>query len=70
MNVDSAFDHFYDTILNEIDDNVPKMTKRKYSQKPNWWNKEIKRKKNRRDKLYKRRITIMMPRIFWNMKRR
>lgn len=55
MNVENAFTHFYEVVLNAIDDYVPKIRIRKYSSKPKWWNKEIQQRKNRRDKLYKRR---------------
>ena len=52
--VDSALEFFYEKLRHLIDTNIPKITVKKYTQKPRWWTQELLRKKNRRDKLYKR----------------
>lgn len=38
-----------------IENNVPKVLVTSYLNKPKWWTRELQRKKNRRDKLYKRK---------------
>ncbi|XP_037040311.1 uncharacterized protein LOC119077268 [Bradysia coprophila] len=53
--VDAAYEFFVQTIKSLIEQNVPKKTVRKYSNKPKWWSPELQRLKNRRDKLFKRK---------------
>lgn len=54
--IDSAYKFFNDTMNTLIESNVPKSTFKLYSNKPKWWSPELQRLKNRRDKLYKRKI--------------
>lgn len=54
--VDSAFGFFHCTLNELIEQNVPKATFKLYSNKPKWWTPELQRRKNRRDKLYKRKL--------------
>lgn len=53
--VDSAYEFFLQTLKSLIDQNVPKVTVKKYTNKKEWWTPELQRLKNRRDKLYKRK---------------
>lgn len=53
--VDSAYEFFVQTMKSLIEQNVPKKTVKKYSNKPKWWSAELQRLKNRRNKLYKRK---------------
>lgn len=53
--VDSAYEFFLQTMKNVIDQNIPKVTIKKYTNKPKWWTPELQRLKNRRDKLFKRK---------------
>lgn len=55
MDTNSAFEFFYNTMHNLMIDNIPKQIIKKNSNKPKWWSREWQRKKNRRDKLYKRK---------------
>lgn len=55
LNVDEAFDCFYDLLNQLIVDNIPKVRVKKYNNKPKWWTTELQKKKNRRDKTYKRK---------------
>ena len=54
-NVDDAYEFFCRTMKNIVDQNVPKVTIKKYTNKQKWWTSELQRLKNRRDKLYKRK---------------
>ncbi|XP_037029333.1 uncharacterized protein LOC119069378, partial [Bradysia coprophila] len=53
--VDAAYEFFVQTMKSLIEQNVPKKTIRKYSNKPKWWSAELQRLKNRRNKLFKRK---------------
>lgn len=57
-NVDAAYEFFITTMKNLIDQNVPKVAIKKYTNKPKWWTPELQRLKNRRDKLYKRKSRV------------
>lgn len=52
---DSAYEFFISTMKRLIEQNVPKVTIKKYTNKPEWWSPELQRLKNRRDKSSKRR---------------
>ena len=54
--IDSAYEFFQHEMENLIQRNVPKITIKKYSTKPRWWSPLLQRLKNRRDKLFKRKI--------------
>lgn len=54
MGVKEAFDYFYDVMNDLIEENIPKIRFKK-SNKPKWWTDELQTKKNKRDKLYKRK---------------
>lgn len=56
LDVESAFDYFYDVMKRVISNNIPKIHLTKNTNKPKWWTRELQRKKNRRDKLYKRKL--------------
>lgn len=53
--VDSAYTFFCHTMNTLIQNNVPKVRIKNYDNKPKWWTSELQRKKNRRDKLFKRK---------------
>lgn len=53
--VNSAFDFFHRTISALIESNVPKKSITRNPNKPKWWTRELQCKKNRRDKLFKRK---------------
>lgn len=55
LSVNSAFEYFHDVIDRLIKCNIPKITINKNSNRPKWWTRELQKKKNRRDKLYKRK---------------
>lgn len=57
--VDEAYEFFVHTMKTLIEQNIPKKTIRKYSNKPKWWCPELQRLKNRRDKLFKRKSGIV-----------
>lgn len=54
MGVEESFDYFYDLMNGLIVENVPRIRVRK-SNKPKWWTDELQKKKNKRDKLYKKK---------------
>lgn len=45
-------------MTNLIEQNVPKVRRKKYTNKPKWWTPELLRLKNRRDKLFKRKSDV------------
>ena len=53
--VHSAYEFFHRTLTTLIENNVPKKTVTNYPNKPKWWTRELQRRKNRRDKLFKRK---------------
>src|ERR1700744_5937041 len=55
MDVQTAFDYFYDKLNSLILGNVPIVRVKKNNNKPKWWTKELQTKKNKRDKMYKRK---------------
>lgn len=56
LDVDSAFVYFFDVMERLTCNNVPKIKITKNTSKPKWWTRELQRKKNRRNKLYKRKL--------------
>src|ERR1700744_3653760 len=55
MEVETAFDYFYDKMNSLILGNVPIVRLKKNNNKLKWWTKELQTKKNKRDKMYKRK---------------
>ena len=55
MNVESAFDYFYDLFDRLVNENIPRIHIKKNNNKPKWWTRELQKKKNKRDKMYKRK---------------
>src|ERR1700761_5503082 len=55
MDVETAFDCFYDKLNSLILGNVPIVRLKKNNNKPKWWTKELQTKKNKCDKMYKRK---------------
>lgn len=57
MDVESAFDYFYEYLGRLINENIPKrlIKVNNNNNKTKWWTQELQSKKNRRDKLYKRK---------------
>ncbi len=55
MDVDEAFEYFYEELNSLIVQNIPKKTIRKFNNRPVWWTKELQTLKNKRDKLFKRK---------------
>lgn len=55
LNVEDAFDYFYLLMGQLIKENIPTVRIKKNNDKPKWWTPELQRKKNRRDKAYKRK---------------
>lgn len=55
LDLDESHEYFSDTLIRLIHDNVPKITIKQFSNKPKWWNRDLQRMKNRRDKLFKRK---------------
>jgi len=53
--VHSAFEFFHRTMTTLTENNVPKVSVTSYPNKPKWWTRQLQQKKNRRDKLYKRK---------------
>lgn len=53
--VDAAYEFLRHTMVTLIQNNVPKITIKNHENKPKWWTSELQRKKNRRDKLFKRK---------------
>lgn len=53
MDVESAFDYFYELMNRLILENVPTIRIRKNNNRPKWWTREWQQKKNKRDKMYK-----------------
>lgn len=48
--------NFFQSKLNEFTlANIPQTTIKTYQNKPKWWNSQLQQKKNRRDKLFKRK---------------
>lgn len=54
-NVDSAYDFFIRTLRNLIDQNVPTIHVKQYSNKPKWWTNRLQKLMNRCAKLNKRK---------------
>lgn len=62
MDVVSAFDYFYCLMDRLIMENVPRTKRKKKNNKPKWWTRELQKKKNKRDKMYKNKPkNIMTP---------
>lgn len=55
MDIDSAFDYFYEMLNRLIIENVPTVHIRQNSNRPKWWTREWQRLKNKRNKAYKRK---------------
>jgi len=55
MDVEAAFDYFYEKLNSLILGNVPIIRIKKNNNKEKWWSKELQTKKNKRDKMYKRK---------------
>lgn len=53
--LDSAYEFFVRTVKRMIDQNVPTIRVKKYSNRPKWWTSELQHLKNSRDKLFKRK---------------
>lgn len=54
MDVETSFDYFYELINGVVTENIPTVRKKK-TNKPKWWTVELQKKKNKRDKEYKRK---------------
>lgn len=55
LNTESAFEYFYGIINSLICNNVPKIVISKKTNRPKWWNSELQRLKNLRNKWFKRK---------------
>lgn len=55
MDIDSAFDYFYEVLYRVITENVPTVKIRRNNNRPKWWTREWARLKNKRNKVYKRK---------------
>lgn len=55
FDVESAFDYFFELINSLIVENIPKVRIRRNNNRPKWWTREWQQKKNKRDKMYKRK---------------
>lgn len=55
MDIDSAFDYFYDVLGCLITENVPTVRIRRNSSRPKWGTREWQRLKNKRNTAYKRK---------------
>lgn len=55
MEVDEAFEYFYDKLNTLVIENIPRIRIKKYKNKPVWWTSELQKLKNKRDKIYKRK---------------
>lgn len=54
MEVEAAYDYFYDVMNDLIVKNVPRIRVKKTTN-PKWWTRELQARKNKRDKLYQRK---------------
>lgn len=55
LDVEASFDYFYLLINQLIKENIPTIQVKKRKNKPKWWTPELQRKKNKRDKMFKRK---------------
>ncbi|XP_037033040.1 uncharacterized protein LOC119072026 [Bradysia coprophila] len=55
MDVEEAFDYFFELLNRMIIENVPKVRIKRNSHRPKWWTREWQQKKNKRDKTFKRK---------------
>ncbi|XP_037047073.1 uncharacterized protein LOC119081902 [Bradysia coprophila] len=55
MDVDEAFDYFYELLNRVIVENVPKIRIRRNKNRPKWWTREWQQKKNKKKKMYKQK---------------
>lgn len=55
MDIESAFSYFYDLLQSLVCENVPRIRVKVNCNKPIWWTQELQSRKNKRDKLYKRK---------------
>lgn len=55
MDINAAYDYLHEFLIQKTRDNVPVKRITAYPSKPKWWTRELQAKKNRRDKLFKRR---------------
>lgn len=55
MDINAAYDYLHEFLIQKIHDNVPVKRITTYPRKPKWWTRELQAKKNRRDKLFKRK---------------
>lgn len=55
MEVEPAFDYFYDLINRLIIENIPTIHIKKNNNRPKWWTREWQQKKNKRDKMFSRK---------------
>ena len=53
---DAAFEYFFDVINTATRNNVPSVTVNGNTNRPKWWTSGLQRLKNRRNKLYKRKL--------------
>lgn len=54
MSVEEAFNYFYDILNTAIKINIPMRKIKRYDNKPKWWNSELQKLKNKRNKEWKR----------------
>lgn len=55
MDVETAFDFFYELMDRLMIENIPKIRIKTNNNRPKWWTREWQQKKNKRDKMYKRK---------------
>lgn len=55
MDVESAFNYFYVLMDRLIIENIPIIHIKRNNNRPKWWTREWQQKKNKRDKMYKRK---------------
>lgn len=55
MDIETAFDYFYELLNRLIIENIPTIQIKVNNNRPKWWTHELQRKKNKRDKMYKRK---------------
>lgn len=55
MDVDEAFDYFFELINRVIVENVPKIRVKRNNSRPKWWTREWQQKRNKKKKMYKRK---------------
>ncbi len=55
MSVEEAFDYFFELMDRLTNENIPKVRVKIKKNKPKWWTREWQQKKNKRDKMYKRK---------------